>query len=572
MSSLLWILAALVVVGLGRAEEGSPAASTDGERLLQSIGFKPLQSNALTGSRPNIVVLFVDDFGIGDVGIYNSKYNDTPNMDSLARRGMRFTDFHAMPLCGPSRATLLTGRLGLRNGITGNFSPLSLYGLPLNETTIAEVLQGDYLTAMAGKYHLGIQPDYNPVRRGFDRFLGLATSHDYGCTNTAFQAQPQVECPNYKFDTCSAYGNSHADPSSCHIGPNNPWKESVPLFGNYSIVEQPVNLWNLTERYVDFGIQAMHDAHTAHKPFFLYAAFNHMHVPITSHPDFDNSSTSNGQYEHGRVYGNALRELDHHIGRLITAIDDMGIRNNTIIFLTGDNGGSSFECQYGGSNWIYNGTWLRMHGGGGGTGKTTTWEGGHREAGIVSWPGKIAEGSISEALTGTIDYFPTIANLAGKSLPAHRYFDGLDMAPILLNASARGHTSMFHPSYGEGSPHFGAIETIRVGDYKAKYRISNTAGCKDWPDSQIGHGGTKYLPKPLIFNLRTDPSEARPLDENSMEYGTVLNAIGEAWAAFNHTVAMDNTTKANFAQDSTCTPEHCIKPCCSTSTPLCTCH
>ena len=187
----------------------------------------------------------------------------------------------------------------------------------------------------------------------------------------------------------------------------------MPLFGNRSIIAQPVDLWTLTERYVDFGIDFVQSATAAgDKPWFLYQAFNHMHVPVTSASAFFNTSTSRNKLEHGHVYGDALRELDHHIGRILDELDSLGVRNNTLIVFTGDNGGKSSllacllacinfclrgpahpvgilvtdscsfvvvlagpsdQCEYGGSNHIYNGTWLRLYGGGGGTGKTTTW-------------------------------------------------------------------------------------------------------------------------------------------------------------------------------------------------------
>jgi hypothetical protein len=162
-----------------------------------------------------------------------------------------------------------------------------------------------------------------------------------GCTNTNFTSMPEISCPNYQHDRCWDYGNPSADPASCHIGPNNPWNESMPLFGNRSIIAQPVDLWTLTESYVDFGIDFVQSATAkGDKPWFLYQAFNHMHVPVTSASAFFNTSTSRNKLEHGHVYGDALRELDHHIGRILDQLDTMGVRNNTLIFFTGDNGGT----------------------------------------------------------------------------------------------------------------------------------------------------------------------------------------------------------------------------------------
>lgn len=142
------------------------------------------------------------------------------------------------------------------------------------------------------------------------------------------------------------------------------------------ILAQPVDLQTLTEQYADFAIDFINEAVANDtKPFFLYQAFNHMHAPVTANPLFNGTSKSTDTYEHGPMYGDALRELDYHIGRVVDTIDSLGIRNNTIIFFTGDNGGPSAECELGGSNGIFNGTWLRTVAGGGATGKATTWEG-----------------------------------------------------------------------------------------------------------------------------------------------------------------------------------------------------
>ena len=316
---------------------------------------------------------------IGDYSFNDPQRSDTPNLQVLAEKGMIMTDFHAgASVCTPSRASLMTGRLGLRTGVTGNFSPDSVFGLPLNETTIAEVLHGvGYATVMTGKWHLGHNPPYGPVHRGFDRFLGTPLSHDYGCTN---HPGYDGDCPHRDQDVCLPSDPSLADGESCHIGPNNPFNESIPLMDGDDVIEQPVDLTTLSDRYVDFALDFI--ANTTSKddsqPFFVYMPFNHMHVPVGNHrPEFTNRSVDRG------VYGDTLLQLDHSIGRFIQTLEKQGLAENTLVVLTGDNGAPDGQGAYGGLNDPFLGKWLKQ----GSTGKTTTWEGGHREPGLAIWPG-----------------------------------------------------------------------------------------------------------------------------------------------------------------------------------------
>merc|ERR1719273_755837 len=171
---------------------------------------------------------------------------------------MRFADFHVgASVCTPSRASLLTGRLGIRTGVRRNFSPYSKGGLPLNESTLAEILKPlGYHTCMTGKWHLGHHGLHHPIHRGFDHFFGLPMSHDYGCTD---YPGPDIDCDqcNTPYGTCEDSCKSNpatADGKKCHIGPNNPWNESIPLYLNDHIIEQPVDLRTLSDRYADYAI------------------------------------------------------------------------------------------------------------------------------------------------------------------------------------------------------------------------------------------------------------------------------------------------------------------------------
>ena len=327
------------------------------------LGGSP-NTKALRGSRPNVVIFFIDDTGWGDYSFNDPSMDDTPHLQRLRERGMRLSDFHAAAsVCTPSRASLMTGRLGIRSGVKGNFGPFSVAGLPMNETTIPEVLRdAGYVSAMAGKWHLGHNAPHGPLHRGFDRFLGLPMSHDYGCTD---KPGYDMDCPKIQQDICSPPGGlSAADDKSCHIGPNNPWNMSIPLYKGNSIAEQPTDLDILSDRYAAFARDFVVNSTAEGKPFFLYIAWNHMHVPVGNHkPKFTNTSKRG-------VYGDSLRQLDESIGIVVDAITGSGAENNTLILLTGDNGAPDDQCDYGGSNGPFMGAWLRKNAPGGGTG---TW-------------------------------------------------------------------------------------------------------------------------------------------------------------------------------------------------------
>eukprot|EP00756_Hemistasia_phaeocysticola_P065095 Hpha_TRINITY_DN8294_c0_g1::TRINITY_DN8294_c0_g1_i1::g.111927::m.111927/K12381/ARSG; arylsulfatase G len=506
-------------------------------------------------SRPNFVILFVDDSGYADYGFNDPSVADTPHFDALAARGMRFTDWHsAASVCTPSRAGLLTGRFGLRTGTVSNFGPFSKAGLPLNETILSELLHGaGYATGMAGKWHLGHHGEHHPSRRGFERFTGTPMSHDYGCTDTPGN---NIDCPQCSTpygpcnDRCSSVD---ADGPQCHIGPNNPWNESIPVYLNETIWQQPANLSALSEHYASFAADFIRDAAAAGRPFFLYVATNHMHVPIAYNERWARLSKRG-------PYGDATRELDHMVGNISDAVEQAGVWENTLLFMTTDNGAPDDQCEFGGSNGPYQGEWMKRNGGGQ-TGKTSTWEGGHRLPAIFVWPGRIVGGSTSSVLAGNVDIFPTLAGLAGVDLPPHRVYDGLPLDEILFNGGETHHVNLVHPNSGsEGK--IGEIDTVRVGRYKAKWRTGGGSGC-------IKTGGgksTDVLHKdPFIFDLVADPGESSPLDMASKEWQEANKSAVSVRHAFLASVAADNTTHTDYSSD------HSVRPCCNPSDRLCRC-
>jgi arylsulfatase G len=310
-------------------------------------------SEPRTPLRPNFVVIFLDDAGWGDVG-FNVGDEITPEtkvLDKLAREGLRFTDFHAAAsVCTPSRASLLTGRLGLRTGVIKNFREGALGGLPTTEMTIAELLRdhAGYQTAMLGKWHLGTHPPYHPTYRGFNRYFGVPYSVDMGCTDIGIDHPPHLPCcrsgskgssgrqslhhPHRRLmtipdtvDQVVMSGAHFFDPSSV-VGTRGPTCEEapgVPLYNstgahcsgepscNNDILEQPVNLTSLSRRYGDFAVNFLEEMareqtgnNTSERPFFLYIAMSHMHVPLAYDARFEEASPRTDR----KIYGNALAE------------------------------------------------------------------------------------------------------------------------------------------------------------------------------------------------------------------------------------------------------------------------
>ncbi|XP_021486863.2 N-acetylgalactosamine-6-sulfatase isoform X1 [Meriones unguiculatus] len=302
---------------------------------------------------PNIVLLLMDDMGWGDLGVYGEPSRETPNLDRMAAEGMLFPNFYsANPLCSPSRAALLTGRLPIRNGFyTTNAHARNAYtpqeimgGIPNSEHLLPELLKkAGYTNKIVGKWHLGHRPQFHPLKHGFDEWFGS---------------------PN------------------CHFGPyDNKVKPNIPVYRDWEMVgrfyeEFPINLKtgeaNLTQLYLQEALDFIRTQHARQSPFFLYWAIDATHAPVYASRPFLGTS------RRGR-YGDAVREIDDSVGKILSLLQNLG--KNTIVFFTSDNGAALVSApNEGGSN----GPFL--------CGKQTTFEGGMREPAIAWWPGHIAAG------------------------------------------------------------------------------------------------------------------------------------------------------------------------------------
>nr|XP_040132039.1 arylsulfatase A isoform X3 [Ictidomys tridecemlineatus] len=443
-----------------------------------------LAAGLAADSPPNIVLIFADDLGYGDLGAYGHPSSTTPNLDQLAVGGLRFTDFYVpVSLCTPSRAALLTGRHPVRMGLyPGVLEPSSRGGLPLEEVTLAEVLASSgYLTGMAGKWHLGVGPQgaFLPTNQGFHRFLGIPYSHDQG------------PCQNM---TC------FPPATPCHGGCDQ-GIVPIPLLANLSVEAQPPWLPGLEARYVAFARDLMSDAQRQDRPFFLYYASHHTHYPQFSGKSFTGRS--------GRgPFGDSLMELDAAVGAIMTAVGDLGLLGETLVIFTADNGPETMRMSRGGCSGL-----LRC-------GKGTTFEGGVREPALAFWPGHIAPG-VTHELASSLDLMPTLAALSGTSLP-NVTLDGFDLSPVLLGTGKSPRKShFFYPAYPD---EIHGVFAVRSGKYKAHFytqELTTSPGSahSDTTVDPACHATsplTAHEP-PLLYDLSKDPGENYNLLEGTTE-------------------------------------------------------
>ncbi|MEE9367816.1 MAG: sulfatase [Pontiella sp.] len=335
---------------------------------------------------PNFILIFTDDQGYQDVGCFGSLDIRTPHLDQMAAEGMRFTDFYAQTICGPSRAALMTGCYPLRVATVGNRVETHPH-LHLQEVTVAEVLKEvGYATACFGKWDLaghsqgGYNPKLLPTHQGFDYYFGTPTSND----------------------------------------------NNVNLIRNGELIEKNVDMALLTERYTDEAIAFIQ--RSKDRPFFVYLAHTMPHVRLAASDPFEGESPRG-------LYGDVVEEIDANIGRILNLLKDEGLDENTYVFFMSDNGpwylGRSGKHikEYGEMVESYGGSAAPLRGA-----KTSTWEGGLRVPCIMRAPGRIPVGTVCTEIASTMDMLPTLAMLAGGHVPADRVIDGHDIRGLIHGA------------------------------------------------------------------------------------------------------------------------------------------
>lgn len=413
--------------------------------IMQQVTYLSAQES---NRNPNIIVIFTDDMGYGDIGAFGHPTIRTPNLDKMAFEGQRWTNFYvAAPVCTPSRAGLLTGRLPIRSGMCSEkrrvLFPDSKGGLPSTEITMARMLKNaGYSTAAIGKWHLGHLPEYAPNAHGFDYYYGIPYSND----------MDKVEKGNY-FELLR-------NPKTDYF--------NVPLMRNSEELERPANQHTITKRYTEEAVSFIRSQRDA--PFFLYLAHSMPHVPLFASESFEGKSIR------GR-YGDVIEEIDWSVGEVLTALKESGLDRNTLVVFASDNGPWLTFEEDGGSAGLLKG------------GKGGTFEGGMRIPGIFWWPGKISPGVVMD-IGSTLDLFSTFTSIVGIDLPQDRIYDSYDLSPVLFESEKSPRNEIFYYRDTE-------IYAVRTGNYKVHFITQNEYGSQD---------KTLHTP-PLVFDLNRDPSE-----------------------------------------------------------------
>lgn len=417
------------LMGLGTAS--LVVAGCAGGVEQQAAVFKPKK-------KPNLVFILIDDLGWADVGCYGSSFYETPNIDKLAREGMRFTNgYAAAPVCSPTRASIMTGKYPARVKLTnflrgdrrGKLNPADYaHQLALEEVTIAEALkEAGYVTCIVGKWHLGGQP-YWPEQQGFDVNIGGTNS---GAPKSYFWPQ---------------------------------WQGNPPIEGHPDEY--------LTDRLTDESLKFLEA--NKNRPFLLYLSHHAVHLPLQAKKDLVEKYQAKAarlpaaktppfvpegrnqakQVQDHPVFAAMVESMDESVGRVTRKLEELGIADNTIVIFTSDNGGTSTAEGHPTSN-----VPLRA-------GKGWLYEGGIREPMIIKWPGMVRPGSICNEPVTSTDFYPTMLEMAGLPLKPKQHIDGVSIVPLLTGKKSLDRKAIFwhYPHYSNqgGSP----CGAVRAGDYK----------------------------------------------------------------------------------------------------------
>lgn len=447
--------------------------------------FAALAVSAATRSQdrpPNVVVIFVDDMGYADIGPFGGEV-PTPNLDRMAKEGMRFTDFSvATAVCSASRAALLTGCYHRRLGISGAFGPRAKVGLNPDETTLAELCkQKGYATACFGKWHLGHHPKFLPLQHGFDEYFGLPYSNDMWPLHPAYAHLP-----------------TEAERRKRGYPP-------LPLIEGNEVIDSEVTGEEqkmLTTWYTEHAVEFIE--RNRERPFLCYVPHSMVHVPLFVSDKFAGKSGKG-------LFFDVVMEVDWSVGQILDALDRCHLADDTLVIFTSDNGPWLSYGDHAGSAGVYR------------EGKGTMWEGGIREPTIMRWPGRIPAGAICHEFASTIDIVPTVAKLIGAKLPAHK-IDGCDISPLMFGVDgAKSPHEFFLCYYGAGQ-----LQAIRDPRWKLHFphRYRTLAGRPG------GRGGT---PAPYsqaetgleLYDLENDPGETHDVAAQHPEIVARLTKAAE---------------------------------------------
>lgn len=410
----------------------------------------------------NFIIVFADDMGYGDIGVFGNPTISTPNLDNMSFEGQKWTQFYsAASVCTPSRAALLTGRLPVRSGMTSVLFPNSSNGFPEKEYTIAEKLkEKKYKTAIVGKWHLGHKKKYLPNNHGFDYYYGIPYSNDMDKIN------------NNKY--WAEYERNELNSKSYN----------VPLIENFDIIERPVDQTTITSRYTKKTIELINKFKDDR--FFIYLSHNLPHIPLYASKEFL------GKSKRG-LYGDVIEEIDFGVGLIINELKKLNLDKNTVVVFTSDNG-----------PWLV----FKSHSGSAGllrNGKGTTWEGGVRVP-TIFWGANIKPGVIDD-IGSTLDIYSTFLSISGIEQQKNMHIDGLDLSETLFKKEESKRKNMFFYKGDE-------LYAARLGNFKLHLKTT------DWFKEPKIHD------PPLLFDLNIDPSEKFNISkDNPVKVEEILNLI-----------------------------------------------
>lgn len=439
--------------------------------LAAALGLVLAAIGTAAQRRPNVLLIYADDLGSVDLNIYGAKDLTTPHLDGLAKSGVRFTQFYAAaPVCSPSRAALLTGRFPQRAGLAGNASSRKGgHGMPAEQVTLAEILRdAGYRTGHVGKWHLGYVPEEMPNGQGFEYSFG----HLGGCID------------NYSH---YFYWN----------GPN-----------RHDLWRNGEEVWRDGEFFPDLMTEEACRYMDKHQdePFFLYWAINAPHYPLQG------TAKWRAHYAHlpapRRQYAAFVSTMDERVGQVLAHLDQLGLRDDTIVIFQSDHGHSTEERTFGGggSAGPYRGA------------KFSLFEGGIRVPAIISWPGKLPQNAVRGQLATACDWLPTIAALCGVEPPKHK-IDGRSIVPLIESEGAESPHEVFF--WESGRTKHGPQWAVREGDWKLIGNPKDTSH-----KAPLGADDRRFL-----VNLAEDAGETRNLAAEHPDVVKRLEGRYRAWAA-----------------------------------------
>jgi arylsulfatase A-like enzyme len=439
-------------------------------------------SAARAAEKPNVIFILVDNTGWGDLSVYGGTVA-TPRIDSIAKAGLRFTNYTVEAQCTPSRGAIMTSRLPVRSGTTRvPFPGEGAYGLAPWEYTMAELFSdAGYATAAYGKWHLGEVDGRLPTDQGFDEWFGIKnTSDEAGYSSYKLFRELGYPTPQY-------YESVKGQPA------------------------KPVGVFDkaakdgMDEKIAQHTVDFIKKKAQAKTPFFIYTAFLQMHPPMGVHPDFAGKSG-------GGLYADILTEMDYRVGQILDALTQAGVADNTIVVFSSDNATSPLAAAGGGSNGPWRGDFFNP-----------PYEGSYRVGAMLRWPGRVAAGRVSDEMLSAVDWLPTLAGLIGESqrIPTDRPIDGINAADHVIGKSAK--------SGREAVLYFGLdgqLMSVKWRNFKVIFRKANSIN-DPITDVQL----------PIVYDLLNDPGERWNMWERTMDMGWVFRPVTEKIGAFNQSVA-----------------------------------